>query len=142
MKLTPADKWFSRCVRERAEWTCERCGKRYTPPTQALHCAHYETRDHWGTRFEPINALSLCHGCHQYFDKGRRFEFDEFHAEIFGEYAKGIIKELAFNISHMKAMKRTGGKGAIAKHYKEEYERMMNERAAGVTGRLEFVGYE
>jgi len=139
--ITTADKWFSRCVRERADWTCERCGKRYTPPTQALHCAHYYSRGKWATRFEPLGAMCCCYGCHRIIDK-EKAEKDRLYIEIFGSFALEILKEKLADLSLAKAMKRTKGRGLIAHHYKEEYERMMQERAAGVVGRLEFVGYE
>jgi hypothetical protein len=141
VKITPADKWFSRCTRERADWTCERCGTRYTPPTTALECSHWEGRANWGTRFEPLNALALCSGCHSRMGSFR-FEHDKLHASIHGEFSQEIIKEKAQNIPLYKAMKQTKGKGLISAHFKAEYERMMNERAAGVVGRLEFIGYE
>ena len=141
LKITPADKWFSRCVRERADWTCERCGTQYQPPTRALHCSHYEGRGNWGTRFEPLNALSLCYGCHQLLGSSRKAH-DRLHAKIFGDFAAAIVEEKAQDISLYKAMKRTKGRGLIAAHYKAEYERMMEVRASGARGRLEFIGYE
>ena len=139
--ITPADTYFSRCVRERAEWKCERCGTYYAPPTKALQCSHFEGRANWATRFEPLNALALCHGCHERLGSFR-FEHEQKHAEIFGAFAKDIIQEKANDILLFKRMKQTRGVGEIAAHYKAEYERMMNERAAGLTGRLEFIGYE
>lgn len=139
IKITPADIWFSRCVRERAGWKCERCGKQYHPPTQALHCSHYEGRGNWATRFEPLNAISLCYGCHQLV--GSRRMHDDLHAEIFGEAAQEIVKEKARNISIAKIVKRTQGKGEIAAYYKAEYERMMEVRAQGITGRIDFTGW-
>ena len=140
IKITPADVWFSHCVRERAEWNCERCGTHYTPPTQALHCSHYEGRGNWATRFDPLNAISLCYGCHRLV--GSRRLHDDLYVKIFGESAQDIINEKRNNITLYKEMKRTKGRGEIAKHYKSEYERMMGIRAEGVTGRIDFIGYE
>ena len=71
-----------------------------------------------------------------------RYEHEKLHAKIFGGFVKEVIEELSQDIARYKSMRRTKGKGEIAKHYKSEYERMMEERAAGVRGRLEFVGYE
>lgn len=143
MKITPADKWFSRCVRERADWTCEYpgCGIRYAPPTQALHCSHFEGRGNWAVRFEPLNAIALCYGHHRIVGSSPRLH-DELHALIFGAFAADIVEEKAQDIELAKLMRRTKGKGLIAAHYKAEYERMMEVRAAGLRGRLEFIGYE
>lgn len=67
VRIDAADKAFSLYIRTRDNWTCQRCGKRYPPPTSALHCSHFVGRAKENTRFEPLNATSLCYGCHQYF---------------------------------------------------------------------------
>jgi hypothetical protein len=67
MKIDPADKAFSLYVRTRDNWTCQRCLKKYEPPTQALHCSHFQGRGKENTRFNLSNCDSLCHGCHRYF---------------------------------------------------------------------------
>lgn len=64
IKLDKADIAFSEYIRSRDKWTCQRCGKRYIPPTQALHCSHYFGRGKESTRFDPENADALCYGCH------------------------------------------------------------------------------
>ena len=65
--IRQSDKLFSLWVRVRDNWTCQRCGKQYTPPTKALHCSHFQGRRKENTRFEPLNADALCYGCHQHF---------------------------------------------------------------------------
>lgn len=67
VKIDVADKYFSLWIRTRDAWTCKRCWKKYNPPTQALHCSHFQGRSKEATRFEPLNADALCYGCHQYF---------------------------------------------------------------------------
>lgn len=67
IKIDVADKAFSLYIRTRDNWTCQRCGKRYSPPTMALHCSHFQGRGKEATRFLPDNADALCYGCHQYF---------------------------------------------------------------------------
>ena len=68
IKRTAADARFSLAIRERDDWTCQRCGKEFSPPTRGLHCAHYFTRRTQATRLDPDNALALCYGCHQFVD--------------------------------------------------------------------------
>lgn len=68
IKRTKEDAEFSKFIRQRDKWTCQRCGKQYDPPTKALHCAHCFTRRTRATRFDPMNALALCYGCHQFVD--------------------------------------------------------------------------
>ena|SRR3990167_9235510 len=67
IKIDLADRLFSQWIRTRDDWTCQRCLKRYTPPTSALHCSHFYGRGKESTRFEPLNADALCYGCHSYF---------------------------------------------------------------------------
>lgn len=67
VKIDAADKAFSLYIRTRDNWTCQRCGTKYEPPTSALHCSHFMGRGKESTRFEPKNADALCYGCHQYF---------------------------------------------------------------------------
>jgi 5-methylcytosine-specific restriction endonuclease McrA len=66
IKITPADRKLSLEVRERDEWTCQRCGRVYVPPTSGLHAAHYFSRGIPATRLDPVNLLSLCNGCHRW----------------------------------------------------------------------------
>lgn len=67
VKIDKADKVFSQYIRTRDNWTCQRCKKRYEPPTSALHCSHFMGRGKEATRFDENNCTSLCYGCHMYF---------------------------------------------------------------------------
>jgi len=68
IKRTAEDIKFSKMIRIRDKWTCQRCGAEKAPNSQGLHCAHGFTRRTKATRFEPSNALALCYGCHQFVD--------------------------------------------------------------------------
>lgn len=67
IKRDKTDKVVSDLVRYRDDYTCQRCFRRYTPPTMALHAAHFRGRGHKGTRYDPENIDPLCYGCHSYF---------------------------------------------------------------------------
>ena len=67
MKRDKADELFSLYIRIRDNWTCQRCGGYYKHRPQGLHCSHFMGRRKENTRFEPLNADSLCYGCHKYF---------------------------------------------------------------------------
>lgn len=67
IRIDKADKLFSLWIRTRDGWTCQRCHRQYKPPTNALHCSHFFGRGKESTRYEPLNADSLCYGCHAYF---------------------------------------------------------------------------
>ena len=68
IKRTKWDKVFSDAVRERDNWTCQRCRKYYPEGNrQGLHCSHFFGRRKYSVRFDFVNAEALCYGCHQYF---------------------------------------------------------------------------
>jgi len=134
IKIWPADKWVSLCVRERAENVCERCGG-----TGGLSCAHYQGRGAWETRFLPENLWSLCMGCHSYLDS-RKVNFKEFFIEKRGILTYDVVVEKSHDIMLGKENRRN--KAEIAEHYREEYESMLLKRSYGVTGWLEFTGYQ
>lgn len=70
IKIRNTDKLFSQYIRQRDNWTCQRCKKRYEPPTQALHCSHFWGRGRENTRFDEDNADALCYGCHRLWGHG------------------------------------------------------------------------
>lgn len=63
-----ADARFSRMIRERDNFTCQRCGKQHAENSMGLHAAHMFTRRIKATRLDPDNCCSLCFGCHQHLD--------------------------------------------------------------------------
>lgn len=132
--ITPADSAFSKCVRERAEWYCERCGTHYEHKPQGLHCSHYMGRGNWSTRFHPSNALALCYGCHQYVGS-RPNEHSDLIWGIQGVVAVDALRALA-NKPATGLRKKVS---LIAKHYRYELKRMQGLRQGGIVGRLEFL---
>jgi len=136
VKIYPADTAFSWCIRTRDYWTCQRCLKVYSPPTQALHCMHFMGRGKWSTRFEPDNAAAGCYGCHRFLDTHptekavffRQWLGDGRYDQIVllsNQQSEGIKKELK----------------DIAKHYRKELERIRRLQARGNAGRIEIVGW-
>lgn len=90
------DKIISYKVRERANWTCEKCFTPYTPPTQGLHCSHYYSRRYLGTRWDMDNLCALCFGCH------RRAESDK---QEGGWYAGFMLNRLGIGKMELLRMK-------------------------------------
>ena len=133
---TPADVAFSLCVRERAEWRCENCGTQHNPSSVGLGCSHHHGRGNWSIRFSPLNGESLCTACH-YAVGGT----EERRQEVLTKQEQDILWELKADTNLGREYKRTKGKGAVAKHYRDEFKRMQDLRASGVTGRIEFVGW-
>jgi len=134
IKITPADAAFSKCVRERAGWKCERCGSQHDTSSTGLHCSHFHGRSKWGVRFDPINGTALCHGCHRYLAAHPHMH-EQYQIERLGEVAFAILNEMANDTQRGKEYKRTKGVGAVARHYRQEYARMQE------TGSKVFAGW-
>lgn len=135
IKRTTADAAFSLCVRERANWSCERCGS--TPDRMGLHCAHVMSRGSWSVRFDPSNALALCYGCHQVTSQKRELEFIPLVIKTFGEMEWDRV--FADAQRPARGLKRRVPE--IAKHYRHAHAAMAAARDSGTTGRLEFEGF-
>ena len=83
-KIFPSDSAWSKYIRTRDNWTCQRCHKKYEPPTTALHCSHFWSRGNWSVRFDEDNCEALCYGCHSYLG-GRPTEHHEYYLDKLGE---------------------------------------------------------
>jgi hypothetical protein len=139
IKITPADKWFSLCVRERAGWKCEYCETQYPIGAQGLHCSHYFGRGNWAVRLEPLDASAHCFGCHQKLSANPHLHYEWMKKRLGDKYE--LLVELSNDIVKGKAYKITRGIGEVAAHYKREHEKMLELRAKGITKRLEFVAW-
>jgi len=144
-KLDP-DYFFSLCVRERADWYCQMCGKKYEPWTSTAgypanpgrHCSHYIGRANYSTRFDPYNADAHCYGCHSKFE-GNPHIFKLWKEGQLGPELYEIVIEKSNNIMLGKEARRS--KQEIAEFYKQQYEAMKSQRERGSIGWLPFKGY-
>lgn len=138
VKIKAADSYFSRCVRERAGWKCERCGAQHQEKSQGLHCSHFHGRGKWSVRFDPDNAEALCYGCHMLMGS-RPHDHAERIREKLGDGLFQILLEKSNDSALGRLAKRS--EAQIRKHYREELERMKELRAMGESGRIEFEGW-
>ena len=137
IKRTPADIAFSLCVRERAGWTCERCGSHFPEGRRGgLDCSHHHGRGSWSIRFEPLNAEALCYGCHSHAGGT-----EERRREVLTDEEQALLFELKEDVLRGKEYRKTKGVGEVAKHYRAELARMQAMRRAGYQGRIEFRGW-
>ncbi len=137
IKRDKIDKVFSDLVRERDNWTCQRCNK-YYPEGQrrGLHCSHIFSRRHRATRWEPYNAVAHCYACHEYLG-GNPVKFDQWARQYWGNYVIDMLDE-----KHNQIIKLTKkDKTELYEHLKSEYKKMLKLRAAGYTGILTFAGF-
>jgi hypothetical protein len=82
-----------------------------------------------------LNAEALCTGCH--FREGGLAHL----RKSLTEWESERLDELYNDIPLGRSVRRTKGKGEIAKHYRREHEKMRQRRSEGVTGRLEFEAW-
>ena len=137
MKISPADKWFSLSVRERANWTCECCGKKYEINSQGLHCSHFYSRRHRATRWDGMNAAAHCFSCHQRLG-GNPLDFARWIENHLGEAGAEILRDKHHGIAKIpKAEEKQ-----IAAHYRAQYVRIVQAREQGAEGRVEFESYQ
>ena len=93
IKITPADKAFSYCVKFRDKWTCQRCGKKHEVGSKGLHCSHYWGRGKSATRRDLQNCISLCYPCHQLWGHGDgRDEYKLFMINQLGQRAFDLLE--------------------------------------------------
>lgn len=69
IKITPADSYFSKWIRRRDNYTCQKCGMIHLPNSMGLHNSHFFGRRSLSTRFDPENCDALCFKCHQKFSE-------------------------------------------------------------------------
>jgi len=144
IKTTQSDKWFSKCVRERTNWTCEYCGADFNHDRAGLDCSHFIGRGNKMVRVHPLNAFAHCKrspgkNCHEKLGGGRWgggniAEFAKHYDEIHGAENRELMRVLS-------SMAWKGYKHlekAMSKHYRMEHRRMEALRADGEQGRIEF----
>ncbi len=79
-----ADELFSRYIRERDKWTCQRCGRRNVPKWE-YDCAHIFIRAWISTRLDYENATGLCRPCHEYLDRHTQEKYEWWESKIGAE---------------------------------------------------------
>ena len=76
-----ADDKFSQFIRKR-DGKCQRCGS-----ANNLQASHFWSKNHWATRYDPDNCITLCYPCH--YGNGKGWEYD-----LQGEYREYMLKKL------------------------------------------------
>ena len=79
------DKLWSKIVRTRDSFTCQRCGKRHDKKSRGLHAHHILTKGSHGfsIRWDLDNGVAVCYGCHMFL-QGNPDENEYFAKNILG----------------------------------------------------------
>ena len=84
IKLRTSDRLWTRYMRIKQKYTCQKCGRVYAPDNcRNLGVSHYHGRNHENVRFDEENTPVMCNiVCHQYLDQHK------------GEYKEWMIERL------------------------------------------------
>jgi len=142
LKKTPADHWFSKCVRERSNWICEYCEIDLSNDKAKLDCSHFVSRGKLSTRYHPLNAMALCKSCHNELGGGRWgggnvAEHCALYDEVFSEGDREVIRLLSW----VQFRKHQMHLKDISAHYRSQHREMERIRKDGYIERLEFEIY-
>jgi hypothetical protein len=133
MKISTADKYFSLCIREAANHTCEWCGRTGI----RMECSHVYSRRHRTIRWDAMNAVCKCNGCHKKWHESPLAAFAWFESE-FGSGRVELLREKMRNRVKVSKMEEK----EIAAHYRKELKKIEVKRASGDTGVIEFDSYQ
>lgn len=134
IKRDRIDSVFSELVRERANWSCENCGRYFSEGNRyGIHCSHLAGRRRSSLRHHPLGAVAHCRGCHQKlgedpigFCEWIKNHFSEDDYQRFLERKNRIVK----------LTKRD--KDELYQWLKDQLKIMKGLRAKGHTGYLQF----
>lgn len=88
------DTVFAEFIKNRDGYTCQKCLSK----SKQMNCAHFYSRSIKALRWEPLNAVCLCAGCHINFAHKEPYEFYEWYKKHIGENSFLILQSKKRNI--------------------------------------------
>jgi len=142
MKRDKYDSVLSDLVRERANWTCEKCKKistqgQGTGQDRDIQCSHFNGRGNGNvSRYDSDLLFCLCASCHTFVET-RPKEHTKFVESIVGEAFLDIKSE-----QHHKPYKMyKNEKEEMHQHYKSELKRVKELRSNGEMDYIETTSW-
>lgn len=132
MKISTADKYFSLCVREAADNTCETCGK-----VGRMEASHVYSRRHRKIRWDKLNIMCQCNGCHRSWHESPLKSFRWFEET----YGRGRVDLLLEKMQSKVKVSKLEEK-EIGVHYREQLKILDQRRAEGEAGKLDFESWQ
>src|SRR3954453_9512536 len=83
--IQDCDAKFSKLIRQRDGWTCQRCGERFPEGARNLHCSHFFGRSNKATRLDLDNCDALCSFCHLIWEDDKEGAYKAFKRQQLGE---------------------------------------------------------
>ena len=84
IKRDKVDSLFSKLIRERDQYRCQRCFTQHDKSSTGLHCSHFFGRGNNATRFSPNNCIALCFACHSQWEGLKPSVYREFMIDKLG----------------------------------------------------------
>ena len=111
IKRDQSDIQFSLAIRMYRHFTCESCGA----TEGKTEAAHIYGRRHKSVRWDTLNILCLCHGCHRKFTENP-LDFQSWLVETLGQGYLDILNEKRNRVQKTNPTYRK----EVAKHYRNE----------------------
>lgn len=142
IKRDKYDKAVSDLVRERADWTCERCGSidvnaQAMKASRVIQASHFRGRGKGNiSRYDTDNIRALCGACHNHLE-GAPDEHTAFIAGLLGDAA---FENMITRCSQVHKWAAREKQDMLA-HFKKELTRLTEARRKGKSGYIEVVGW-
>lgn len=115
IKITEADRWFSKALRESRGNNCENCGA--SGLVKKMECCHIYGRANKSTRWDTANCVCMCHTCHRHYTENPLL----FHDWLTQHLGSGML-ELLLEKKNRIFKTNKAIRADIAKYYREEYK--------------------
>lgn len=122
LKRTQADIWFSKVVRLRDNYTCQKCQTQYPHNSTGLHSSHHYSRTNRRIRWALDNAIALCFKCHKWYEGNPLDSGQWLEDKIGAEVVQSLRDRMNTNIKVSKLEEKD-----IGKHYKEQFKLLSND---------------
>ena len=140
LKRSRSDHYFSQCVRERTNYTCEICHKQYDRSSMGLHCSHFFGRANKSVRWHSDNAFAHCYGCHVRMGSNPH-DFTHWVQMTLGQGRYDLLVERKNDLNLAKQLVKDDKAGHSAKHFSQQLKALRAAREDGETSRIEFEDY-
>ena len=90
IKVRKVDSLFSNYIRDKNNFTCERCGRRHEWGSSGIQASHFIGRSNEAVRFDEENVRVFCAGCHNHFHKNPQ-QFVEWMKKKLGERGYKVL---------------------------------------------------
>ncbi len=98
IKESKIDAVFSTYLRQKANYTCERCGFKDTPPTFKIQASHFYSRVARSVRWDVDNVDVLCQGCHFYLEGRKNGEYYDWKIKKLGTKKFNELKKRYYTL--------------------------------------------